>query len=174
MTIVAILSKKEIKYLIEQEPPLLQGYIDLEAQLQPNGVDLTIRDIASFQSAGRIGLENSQRMVSQVVPLIFDSTGFIHLAPGPYLITFNEIVSLPRNIMALARPRSSLLRSGVTVENAVWDAGYSGRSQGLLVVHNPLGFDLQKNARVAQMIFMKLEQETEGYKGTYQGENLPG
>ncbi len=88
------------------------------------------------------------------------------------MITYNEIVHLPKNIMALARPRSSLLRCGVTVGTAVWDAGYSGRSQSLLVVYNPKGFHLQKDARVLQLIFFPLTQETEGYHGVYQGENI--
>jgi dUTP pyrophosphatase len=74
--------------------------------------------------------------------------------------------------MALGRPRSSLLRCGVTVGMAVWDAGYSGRSQSLMVVYNPQGFRLQKNARVAQLIFLPLSQKTEGYQGAYQGENI--
>jgi len=58
------------------------------------------------------------------------------------------------------------------VSTAVWDAGYEGRSQSLLVVYNPLGFRLQKNARVIQLIFMRLSQKTQGYKGAYQGENI--
>jgi len=75
-------------------------------------------------------------------------------------------------VMALAAHRSSLLRCGVTVGTAVWDAGYEGRSQSLLVVHNPLGFRLQKNARIIQLVFFQLSQETERYKGKYQGENI--
>ena len=74
--------------------------------------------------------------------------------------------------MALATPRSSLLRCGVTVNTAVWDAGYSGRSQSLLVVYNPGGFRLQRNARIVQLVFFQLSGETEGYNGTYQGENM--
>jgi len=74
--------------------------------------------------------------------------------------------------MALARPRSSLLRCGVTVNTAVWDAGYSGRSQSLMVVYNPQGFRVQRNARVVQLVFLRLTQETEGYRGVYQEENI--
>ena len=74
--------------------------------------------------------------------------------------------------MALGAPRSSLLRCGVTVHMAVWDAGYSGRSQSLLVVFNPQGFRCERNARVAQLVFMELANETEGYRGIYQGENI--
>ena len=140
--------------------------------MQPNGIDLTLREIALLQSSGKIGIENSQRLISDLAPLVFDGLGFIDLVAGAYVITFNEVVHLPKNIMALARPRSSLLRCGVTVDTAVWDAGYSGRSQSLMIVYNPRGFRLQKNARIVQMVFFQLTEETEGYRGTYQGENI--
>ena len=170
MTVV--LSRQEIKRLMKKKPPLIEGYIDLEEQVQPNGVDLTLREIALLQSSGRITAQNDQRQVSDLLPLVFDGLGYIDLVPGAYIITYNEVVHLPKNIMALGRPRSSLLRCGVTVGTAVWDAGYEGRSQSLLVVYNPLGFRLQKNARVMQLIFMRLSEKTKGYKGTYQGENI--
>jgi len=168
----AVLSRQEIQRLIRKKPPLIEGCPDIEKQLQPNGVDLTLRDIALLQSPGRIAVEDSQRLISDLAPLVFDGSGFIDLIPGAYLITYNEVVHLPDNIMALGRPRSSLLRCGVTVGTAVWDAGYSGRSQSLMVVYNPRGFRLQQNSRVAQLIFMRLSQKTKGYEGAYQGENI--
>ncbi len=170
MTVV--LSRQEIKRLLKKKPPLVEGYIDLEEQVQPNGVDLTLREVALLQSSGRITARNDQRLVSDLSPLVFDGLGYIDLVPGAYIITYNEVVHLPKNIMALGRPRSSLLRCGVTVGTAAWDAGYEGRSQSLLVVYNPRGFRLQRNARVMQLIFMRLSQKTEGYKGAYQGENI--
>ncbi len=169
---MAALTKREIRALLGQAPPLVEGWVDLEEQLQANGFDLTLREVALLQGAGRIAGDDRQRVVSDVSPLVFDGMGFIDLMPGSYLITYNEIVHLPRNIMALAAPRSSLLRCGVTVGTAVWDAGYSGRSQSLLVVHNPLGFRLQRNARVVQLVFLWLTQDTEGYQGRYQRENI--
>ena len=168
----AILSKPDIHRLLQQEPPLIAGWIDLEEQVQPNGFDLTLREVALPQSPGRIAMTNAQRLVSDLAPLVFDGLGFIDLMPGAYIITYNEIVHLPDNVMALARPRSSLLRCGVTVDTAVWDAGYSGRSKSLMGVHNPQGFRLQRNARVVQLVFLRLTCETEGYDGAYQEENL--
>jgi dUTP pyrophosphatase len=125
-----------------------------------------------LQTPGTIATQNSQRTVSVPCPLPFDGSGFIDLIPAAYLITHNEIVHLPNNVMALARPRSSLLRCGVTINTAVWDAGYSGRSQSLMVVYNERGFRVQKYARVLQMVFFCLSSETEGYRGKYQGENV--
>jgi len=168
----AILSKPDIHKLLQQEPPLIEGCINLEEQVQPNGIDLTLREISMLQSSGKIAVKNSQRLVSDVAPLVFDGLDFIDLMPGAYLVTYNEIVHLPKNVMALATPRSSLLRCGVTINTAVWDAGYSGRSQSLMVVYNPQGFRLQRNARIVQLVFLQLTQKTKGYQGAYQGENI--
>jgi dUTP pyrophosphatase len=167
-----VLSKYDIRKLLNGNPPLIEGYLNLEEQLQPNGVDFTLRDICSLQSAGRIAVSNKERVVSKQSALTFDENGFIHLMPGIYSIIYNEIVNLPKNVMALATPRSSLLRCGVTVNTAVWDAGYSGRSESLLVVYNPQGFDLQKDSRIVQLVFFRLSGDTEGYNGTYQCENI--
>ncbi len=168
----AILSKPDIQRLLQQEPPLIEDYINLEEQVQPNGIDLTLREISMLQSAGRITTMNSQRLVSDLAPLVFDGLNFIELMPGSYVITYNEIVHLPKDVMALATPRSSLLRCGVTINTAVWDAGYSGHSQSIIVIYNPQGFRLQRNARIVQLVFLQLTQETEGYRGAYQGENI--
>ena len=168
----AVLSKQDIQRLLQQEPPLIEDYINLEEQVQPNGIDFTLREVALLQSSGKITVENNQRLVSDLSPLVFDGLGFIDLAPGAYIITYNEIIHLPKNVMALATPRSSLLRCGVTINTAVWDAGYSGRSQSLIVVYNPQGFRLQRNARITQLVFFQLTQETEGYQGAYQRENI--
>lgn len=168
----AVLSQHDIYRLLEREPPLIEGYLNLDEQVQPNGFDLTLREIALLESSGKIAISDTERRLPNLAPLAFDGLGFIDLMPGIYSITYNEIVHLPKDVMALARPRSSLLRCGVSVGTAVWDAGYSGRSQSLMVVYNPRGFRLQKNARVVQLIFFWLSQETEGYQGAYQHENI--
>jgi dUTP pyrophosphatase len=88
-------------------------------------------------------------------------------------VVFNEIVNIPKDVAALARPRSSLLRSGATLETALWDPGYRGRSQSLLVVYNPFGLRLKRNARLMQLVFLRLDNEAEKvYTGKYQGENI--
>ncbi len=169
---MSVLSKNEIRRLISQTPPLIQDYKNLEGQLQPNGFDMTLRTVSVISTQGQIPIENSQRVISDLKPLEYDKSGKVELSPGNYIVTFNEIVNLPNDVMALAKPRSSLLRCGVAIHNAVWDAGYSGRSQALLVVYNPKGFVIQKDARVNQLVFFQLDKETEKYNGKYQGENI--
>jgi dUTP pyrophosphatase len=169
---MSVLIDSDIRRLLRHDPPLVVGYIDLGTQVQANGFELTLRDVSVMQSAGRIDFDNSRRVISDISPLMYDGLGAIELIPGTYLITYNEIIHLPRNIMALGRPRSSLLRCGVNIGTAVWDAGYEGRSQSLLVVYNSRGIRLEKNARIMQLVFLELTGSSEGYNGIYQGENI--
>jgi dUTP pyrophosphatase len=163
---MGIITGKEARDLVE-------GMIDSETQTQMCGMELTLQKIERFASAGAVAFENKERALPQTEALDFDSSGWISLSPGAYLVTFNEIVSIPKDAAAFARARSTLLRCGATLETALWDPGYRGRSQSLLVVYNPEGLRLKKNARLMQLIFLRLEKEAEKvYAGRYQGENI--
>ncbi len=167
------LDRNSIGHLIEGAPPLLEHFLSLEAQLQPNGFDMTVRDVARLATPGAISVEDSSRVLSETEPMGFGPDGWLQLEPGPFLVTFNEVVNLPLNIMALGRPRSSLLRSGVSIHTAVWDAGYSGRSQALLVVYHPDGYRVQRDARLMQLVFLQMETAaSRGYQGRFQSENI--
>lgn len=150
----------------------IEGIID-EIQIQPAGIELTLREVERFEDAGYIDLTNTKRKISKCTPLKFDSKGKIFLPPGAYKIKFNEIISVPVDVVGIGLPRSSLLRSGATIFSAVWDPGYKGRSESLLVVFNPHGITLEKNARVIQLLFIKLiEKPQKLYSGKYQLENI--
>ncbi len=152
---------------------LVENMIDTKTQTQMCGIELTLNRIERFTSAGAVAFDNSERKLPQTEPIDFDPSGWIDLSPGSYLVTFNEIVSIPKDVAALARARSTLQRCGASLETALWDPGYRGRSQSLLVVYNPQGLRLKKNARLMQLVFMRLEKEAEKvYSGKYQGENI--
>lgn len=167
-----ILDRETILHYLTADPPLIEGLIDPANQIQINGVDLTLRSVTEFTAAGQLGA-GSTRIISQGQELPFGDNDWLHLNPGPYLLTYNEIVHLPNNVAAFAFPRSSLLRCGISIHNAVWDAGYEGRSQSLMVVYNRHGFEMARNARVLQLVFLHLSKPVkEGYSGAYQRENL--
>lgn len=167
------LDRNSIRHMIEGSPYLLEGFLSLENQLQPNGFDMTIRDVARLTDPGAIGKEEFGRVLSEATVIEFDTDGWLQLEPGPYLATFNEVVNLPLDVMALGRSRSSLLRSGVAIHTAVWDAGYHGRSQALLVVYHPDGYRIQRDSRLIQLVFFQMETSTtRGYQGRFQSENI--
>jgi dUTP pyrophosphatase len=152
---------------------LVESMIDPETQTQMCGVELTLQKIERFNSAGAVAFENKERKLPETESLNFDEMGWIDLSAGAYIVTFNEIVNIPKDVTAMARARSTLLRCGATLETALWDPGYRGRSQSLLVVYNQRGLKLKKNARLMQLVFLRLEKEAEKlYSGKYQGENI--
>lgn len=152
---------------------LVESMIDTKTQTQMCGIELTLNRVERFTSAGAVAFDNSERKLPQTELIDFDPSGWIDLTPGSYLVTFNEIVSIPKDVAALARARSTLQRCGASLETALWDPGYRGRSQSLLVVYNSQGLRLKKNARLMQLVFMRLEKEAEKvYSGKYQGENI--
>lgn len=168
-----MLSHDELFSLINNKPPLVENMINPDIQVQPNGIELTLKRVEIHEGSGSVAFDNSERKLPQTRAIDFDDEGWLHLPKGSYKIVFNEIVNIPKNIAAIAKPRSSLLRCGATVETAVWDAGYSGRSESLLVVFNENGFKIKKDARVLQLLFFRLGEEvSKGYAGRYQNENI--
>lgn len=142
-----------------------------ESQFQPAGVDLTLKIACKFKTAGKIDFDNKERKVSDCEDLAFNSDE-VHLPKGCYKAVFNEYVKIPSDAAALCYTRSSLLRSGASLQCAVWDPGYEGRSEALLVVHNEHGLILKKNAKIGQLIFIKLVEPAKSlYQGVYKGEN---
>jgi dUTP pyrophosphatase len=165
----SVLTGREIRDMI-LEGKLVREYLDLDTQLTPNGFDLSVREIHTFKGQGYVDFSNKNRRVSETKPLDFESKLF--LDPGAYKIVYNEVVDLPNDILSIGRTRSTLLRCGVNVVSAVFDAGYVGRCESLLIVSNPHGFIVEKDARVLQLIFLRLTSSSEGYSGVYKGENI--
>ena len=168
---MTILSGTELIHLRGQG--LVKSMIDSDLQTQICGLELTLQKVEGFKSAGSVDFDNSHRIVSDTEELEFDESGWVSLKRGAYLVTYNEVVEVPEDLAAIARPRSSLIRCGATLETALWDPGYRGRSKSLLVVYNPHGLRLEKNARLMQLVFIRLSCAPEKvYSGAYQDENL--
>jgi dUTP pyrophosphatase len=141
------------------------------SQFQPCGIDITLKEAYRFKNAGKIDFDNKERKISDVEPMPFNSDDVL-LPPGAYKVMFNEYVRIPKDAAAFCFPRSSLLRCGVSLECAVWDPGYEGRSEALLVVRNEHGVILKRNAKIGQMVFLKLSDAASSlYEGRYKGEN---
>ena len=194
MSGAGVLGRAALLRRLAADPPLVRELADPTQQVQPHGIDLRLEGAWRFTSAGSVGRDTgaggctAPTDATGVVPLPtpgradralperdlvpFDADGALLLTPGAYLVRFQEVLHLPVDLMALARPRSTLLRCGATLHTAVWDAGYVGRSEALLVVTNPHGLRLERGARICQMLFFPLDAVGPGYTGAYQGENL--
>lgn len=132
--------------------------------IQPNGVDLTLEEIYTFQTLGFLAKNSREIPEYRKIP----GTVF-NLRPGAYVIRYKEWIKIPLNAIGIVLPRSSLLRMGATIYSALWDSGYEGRGVGLLSVFNPHGIKIEKGARIAQIFFISARSSGE-YKGIWKGE----
>jgi len=169
----SVLSRNDILNRRVKGNPLIRNLIDEEVQIGENGVDLTVKAISKFISHGAVDFSNEQRVISETRELEFDDSGWLTLEPGCYRVEYNEIVDLPKDVVGIVMPRSSLIRCGVALITSIWDAGYCGRGKSTLVVFNSEGFSLKEDARIAQMVFLLMANPAEeGYRGVFQREDL--
>jgi deoxycytidine triphosphate deaminase len=70
----SVLSKGQIRALLRNKPPLIEKLIDLNTQLQPNGIDLTVMQIEKIVSSGAlisaIRTESFQRQRNSILTVI--------------------------------------------------------------------------------------------------------
>lgn len=167
-----VLNREHLRKAIEKQG-LIQDFIDLEAQLTPQGFDLTAGEIHRYKDSGKLDFSNSEREIPETEKVEpkkeneDDKYGWWDLQPGAYKVVMNETVDIPEDLTAFAYPRSSLLRMGCSIENAVWDAGYTGTGSFMLVVENQDGVRIKQNARVNQLVFQSIEETEKGYSGRY-------
>lgn len=167
-----MLNARQIKELICKKG-LIQNYIDLEKQLTPNGFDLTVESIFEFDGFGRLDFSNKERKLPEgrnILPTkqsSEDKFGWWHLHKGSYKVRTNELINLSNDLVALCFCRTSLLRMGAFTQHGVWDAGFKGKGEFILVVENPFGIILKQNARVAQLVFFRIKKTDIGYDGIF-------
>jgi len=167
-----VLNKHEIEALINDKK-LIENYIQLETQVTPNGFDLTVSNIFEFKSEGALDFSNKERILPEQEEILpkkqnsCDKFGWWELKPGAYKVRTNEAVNLPNDLTAICFSRTSLLRMGAFTQHGVWDAGFSGRGEFILMVSNPHGIKIKQNARIAQLIFLPISEVKEGYNGIY-------
>lgn len=130
---------------------LVRGLLS-PSQVQPCGVDLSLRKILRWTSPGAIDFSNTRRVTASTLEVPFDTTtDAVTLSQGAYLVEFNETVDIPLDAMGELFVRSSLWRSGATLSAGVVDAGYEGAMGGLLDVRNPFGLVLYRDAKLGQV-----------------------
>ncbi|KAJ6600910.1 deoxyuridine 5'-triphosphate nucleotidohydrolase [Mycena sp. CBHHK59/15] len=152
---------------------IVQGLLSAKSQVQPCGIDLSLKRVLAWTSVSVVDFDNKHRKTATTTELPFEkgldaSELRMHLVPGAYLVEFNETIDVPLDVMGSLFVRSSLFRSGALVSAGVMDSGYKGTIGGMLQVVNPHGLTLFKDAKLAQFVFHQMKEKVEGYSGVYQ------
>lgn len=104
-------------------------------QVQPCGIDITLKAVFKWTGAGVLDFSNTLRKTAEVEEVVLDpATASVHLPLGSYLVEFNELVDMPLDVVGHLYARSSLFRSGGLLHAGVIDSGYRGVLGGLLQV----------------------------------------
>jgi deoxycytidine triphosphate deaminase len=86
------------------------------------------------------------------------------LDKGVYSVTFNEGIKMPADCAAKITHRSSLYRTGTIIESPWWDPGFHcDQMNTVMIVNNSI--TIEKNARIAQIAFWRVEEVGEQYGG---------
>lgn len=154
--------------ILTPEEVIKKGILNVhEIQKQQAGIDLTLKSVHIFESAGAVDFDNSKRKRALTKEIPWDDENKIILGPGAYKITLNEHVKIPNNVVGVFFVRTSLIRNGAEVVAGLWDPGFEGTGEMLLVVHNPHGIVLYKNARIGQIMFIEENRQFKPYEGIY-------
>lgn len=145
------------------EEELIKLFPEFSDSIQPSGIDLALDEILIQKSEGSL-IDNEKN-----IPKIQSLKGPIYtLKPHTaYLATIDKKIKIPKGYSMLYLPRSTLLRSFVSVQTVVGDPGFYGTLTFLIVNHGDFEYKLKKGDRIAQAVIFPVKGSGE-YNGFYQ------
>lgn len=147
------------------ETELKKIFPNFEDLVQPSGIDLELDEIFVQKSEGSL-IDNEKNL-----PDIEALEGPIYtLKPHTaYLASIKRKVKIPKGYTMLYLPRSTLLRSFISVQTAVGDPGFYGTLMFMIYNHGDFEYKIKKGDRIAQAVVFPVEGSGE-YDGSYQEE----
>lgn len=145
------------------EEELVKLFPDFADLVQPSGIDLELDKIYVQTSEGSL-IDDEKNL-----PEIKELEGDIYtLKPHTaYLASIKRKVKIPKGYTMLYLPRSTLLRSFVSVQTAVGDPGFYGTLMFMIYNHGEFDFKIKSGDRIAQAVVFPVKGSGE-YNGSYQ------
>jgi dUTP pyrophosphatase len=157
-----LLGREKILELVEEKKLIEDFSMDC---LEGCGYDLRLGRIYELNGGASLGVD--YRNLPKIKEKDFQK---YTLNPGEYiLIETLEKINMPSYLAARILSRSTLFRSGAALLTALVDPGYQGTLTMGLINHGRTEFSIQKNSKIAQIVFEEIEGETKEYNGRYQG-----
>ena len=145
------------------EEELIKLFPDFKDLVQPSGIDLELDKIYIQKSPGSL-IDNEKTL-----PEIEELPGDIYtLKPHTaYLASIRMKIKIPKGYTMLYLPRSTLLRSFISVQTAVGDPGFYGTLMFMIYNHGEYEYKIKSGDRIAQAVVYPVEGSGE-YNGSYQ------
>ena len=147
------------------EKELIKLFPDFKELIQPSGIDLRVDDVFIQKSpASLIDEEKTLPKLEKLKPPLYT------LKPKTgYSVTIDRKIKIPKDYSMIYLPRSTLLRSFVSVHTALGDPGFYGTLQFLLYNYGEYDYTLKQGERIAQAVVFQVTGSGE-YNGSYQEE----
>lgn len=142
---------------------IIRGILNKEKQLQPNSIDLTIKNATLILDGGILSETSKQMPRANENCEVMGR--FVFEAGRAYDVEFNESVIIPEGMMAFITHRSTLNRIGGMITSGIYDTGFDNYCGAILRTTNKISID--KDTRIASIYFLQAD-EARKYDGQYQ------
>ena len=161
---------KLLKLIKEQN--LIQGLDEENINVEGCGVDLRIGEIYEMEKGKGFIYQETRNTPKYNLIAKFEKAKSqkIKLEPGKFYIAKTiETINVPKDIFGIFIPRGTFFASGVLILGFRVDPGYQGNFRFHLVNLGGNEFEIEMGARIANMIFLRVEGKTNLYQGQWQG-----
>ena len=145
------------------EKELIKLFPDFKELIQPSGIDLRVDEIFIQKSpASLIDDEKTLPELEKLKPPLY-----VLKSKTGYLVTIDRKIKIPKGYSMLYLPRSTILRSFVSIHTALGDPGFYGTLQFLLYNYGEYDYTIKQGERIAQAVVFPVTGSGE-YDGSYQ------
>ena len=147
------------------EEELLKLFPEYSETIQPSGIDLKMDKIYKQTSSG--SLIDNEKNLPKIEELECEDDIYTLEPKTAYSVTIEGKTNIPKGYTMLYLPRSTLLRSFISVHTAVGDPGFYGTLQFMIVNNGNYPYKIKKGERIAQAVIFPVKGSGE-YDGSYQ------
>lgn len=131
-------------------------------------VDLRLKEV--FEHRGGASLFLNERNTGNVYEVSPSPNNLFIIEPQqPYLVSTFEEVNMPNYLVAYISRRTTMFRSGISLEATYTNPGYYGKLTLMLVNLTKEPIIIEKGFRIAQIAFVKIIGDSTPYSGNWQG-----
>ena len=145
------------------EIELIKLFPNFKDLIQPSGIDLRLDEV--FAQASPASLMDDHKNLPELERL---EPPIYTLKPkNGYLVTVGRKIKIPKGYSMLYLPRSTILRSFISIHTALGDPGFYGTLKFLLYNYGEFDYTVKQGERIAQAVVFPVTGSGE-YNGSYQ------
>lgn len=135
------------------------------------GFDLRLGEIFTISGKGFLGIEDRHTCEAKSVAKYEEGKKqAVTIKPGDfYLVKTVEKVNLPEDLVGFFKPRTTMQRMGIFLRSSQVSPGYSGELTFSIANVGPCEVDIEMGARIAHVLFARVDGKTHLYRGQWQG-----